>query len=519
MQVAWLELAYNQLSGAVPYMPSLQVLDASSNLFTEARFDAMPAILQLLYLSNNSLTGELLQLGNLTSGPRDLKLLDLSNNSFTGLLPQNLPPSLSILNISNNALVGTLPSSWSKLKMAVLKLDNNQLTSTLPPGWSAWGSNTDNSIQLSIKNTSLRGDMPRQWVEQFCLDIVEFSDAQVLFEPSLVRSPQGAVYGGVAVPSLTMPSYLGPFIQLPAQQASINVTLGSKTYSFDYNNPDSVCGIDDASRNAAVLWAVFAAILLITLLSVIAWLLCKPGSQGGLGNTILMHDKLHGARQVLSRIWFFVSDVFWTYYSQVTDAITIHQVFSSNRVDYARGLLVILLLPLLIMFILIARVSIMRCQENMGDGTQMRQAAALLMGLLLAPIMFVGLEFLLIFHGIGVPLPLWWGSLGIDLVTFYRTQAVLEAFTNALPQSVVQTKLYLMGNDPNGTRIYINTTLFLVSMIGSLFSVLTTVVFVTIELHQYGRSLTMLGHLTRIQLFLDAFKGYCLRLLKFESFP
>ena len=516
MQVAFLGLLHNQLSGTVPYMPGLQVLDASSNSLTDPRFDAMPAALQFLYLSNNSLIGNMLQLGSLTSGPRDLKLLDLSHNNLSGSLPQDLPPSLSIMNISNNLLVGTLPSSWSKLKMASLKLDNNQLTGTLPPSWSAWGSNTDNSIQLSIQNTSLRGNMPRQWVEQFCLDIVEFSAAQVLFEPSIVRPPEGAVYRGVA--SALIPQRFGPLIQLPAQQASINVTLGSKTYSFDYNNPDSVCGIADASRNAAVLWGVFAAIILITFLSVIAWLLCKPGWQGGLGNTVLMHDKLHGARQVLSRIWFFVSDVFWTYYSQVTDAITIHQVFSSNRVDYARGLLVILLLPLLFMFVLVARVSIKRCQENMGCDTPMRRAAALFMGLSLAPIMFVTLEFLLIFHGIGVPLPLWWGSLGIDLATFYRTQAVLEAFTNALPQSVVQTLLYLMGNDPNGTRIYINTRLFLVSMIGSLFSVLTTVVFVTIELYQYGRSLTMSGYTTRPHLFLGIFAGYCLKLLRFENF-
>ena len=113
------------------------------------------------------------------------------------------------------------------------------------------------------------------------------------------------------------------------------MTLASKTYSFDYNNPDSVCGIADAFRNAAVLWGVFVALLLATLLSVIVWLICKPGSQGGVCITILAHDKLHSARQVGNHVWFFVSDVFWTCYSQVTDAITIHQVFSSNRVDYA----------------------------------------------------------------------------------------------------------------------------------------------------------------------------------------
>ena len=496
-------------------MPSLQVLSMSSNLLTEPRFDAVPATLQFLYLSNNSLTGELLQLGNSTSGLIDLKLLDLSHNNLSGSLPQDLPPNLSILNISNNAIASTLPSSWSKLQMSDLRLDNNQLGGRLPPAWSAWGSNTDNSIQMSIKNTRLHGSMPRQWVEQFCLAIVEYSTVRVLFQPSNIRPPSGAVYGGSAVP-FTTPIPFGPLIQLPAQHASINVTLAGKTYSFDYNNPDSVCGIADAVRNAAVLWGVFTALLLITLLGIIVWLIRKPGPRGGAVNTILMPDKVHVARRAVNRVWFFVSDVFWTYYSQVTDAITIHQVFSSSRLDYACGLLAVLLLPFAIMFVLSATFSVKKCQEKVGGGTLMRRGAVFFLGLLLSPILFVGIEFLLIFHGIGVPLPSWWGALGIDLSTFYRMQSVAEAFSNALPQSIIQTKLYLMGNDPNGTHVYINTNLFLVSIIGSLFSILKTVAFMTVELHEYGY--TLLGYSSKLRLFFGTWKGYCLKLLKFERF-
>ena len=354
--------------------------------------------------------------------------------------------------------------------------------------------------------------MPRQWVNQFCLAIIESSDARVLFEPSNIRPPDGISLGGSALP--LSPVSFGPLIQLPAQHASINVTLANKAYSFDYNNPDSVCGIANASRNAALLWGIFLALLVITLLGIVLWLTCKPGPQGGLFSTIVMHDKLSLARRVIGRVWFFVSDVFWTYYSQVTDAVTIHQVFSSSRLDYARALLAILLLPFAIMFILVATVSLKRCQEKVGGG--MRWAAATLMGLLLAPVLFVGLEFLLIFHGIGVPLPAWWGALGIDLVAFYRMQSVAEAFSNALPQAIVQTKLYLKGNDPNGTHVYIDTSLFLVSMIGSLFSILKTVAFMTIELYQYGY--TLLGYSTKVRLCLGTVKGYFLKLLKFESF-
>ena len=512
MQVVLLKLKGNQLSGTVPYMPNLQVLDMSSNLLTEPRFDAVPATLQFLYLSDNKLVGELPNFRSLTTGYVDLKLLDLSHNNLSGLLPEDLLPSLSMLNISHNAFVGTLPSNWSKLQLADLRLDDNQLIGRLPPAWSAWGGSTDNSVQLSVTNMSLHGNMPKQWVEQFCLAIVEYSDARVLLRPSNIRPPTGSLLSSFAE-TLTF----GPLIQLPAQHASINVTLASKTYSFDYNNPDSVCGIAGAARNTALVWGLFFALLVVTLLGINLWLICKPGPQGGLFSTILMHDKLHIARRVVNRIWYFVSDVFWTYYSQVTDAVTIHQVFSSSRPDFAWPLLAILVLPFIIMYILFATFSIKKCQEKVGGGTLMRRAAVFFLGLLLSPILFVGLQFLLIVHGIGVPLPSWWGALGIDLVTFYRMQSVAEAFSNALPQSIIQTRLYLMGNNPNGTHVYIDTNLFLVSIIGSLFSILKTVAFMTVELHEYGY--TLLGYSSKLRLFFGTWKGYCLKLLKFESFP
>lgn len=133
MQVVILSLANNRLTGTVPYMPNLLMLDMSSNRLTEPRFDAVPAFLQLLYLSNNSLTGELSQLGSLTWSPQymefissypELSLLDLSYNNLSGSLPQVMP-FLSVLDISNNSFAGTLPSSWSwrMPSMARLRLD------------------------------------------------------------------------------------------------------------------------------------------------------------------------------------------------------------------------------------------------------------------------------------------------------------------------------------------------------------------------------------------------------------
>ena len=497
LQVVGVDLADNQLSGMVPRFPNLQYLDVSSNRFTA--LSVVPATLELLYVADNRLTGNMQQLGTQLAAESGsaLKLLDLSYNNLTGSLPQEMPPSLSVLNISDNVFVGSLPSSWSTLQnMSDVRLDNNQLTGVLPQAWSAWGSNTDNSVQLSIRNASLRGRMPRKWIEQFCLAIVRNSTARVLFQP-------------LEIMAAGLPFLLGPLIELPAQQASINVTLGGTKYTFDYNNPDSVCGIADAVRNVAILWSIFAVLLIATLLCICLWQRrkLKPRPAGGLFSrwsvsTILGHNRLPFGRRLANRAWFLVSDVGWTIYDQVTNAITIHQVFFSGQVGYAYTLLAILLIPFAIMLILVFKFCIKRCQSVVAGGSLVRRAAALLIGLLLAPLLFCGIDLAMILHGIGVPLPAWWGYLGIDLVAFYRTQSVAEAFLSALPQAAVQSKLYLMGNDPNGIHVYIDTNLYLVSMVGSLFSIFKSVALIAIEVHQCGCSLL----------------GYFLKLVNFETF-
>lgn len=126
----FLNLGGNQLSGTVPYMPNLKVLEASLNHFTEPQFDAVPCTMQALNLFKNNLTGDLQRLGK---GAMELRWLDVQYNNLSGPLPEDLPSNLGILKISNNAFTGTLPSSWSKLPMADLRLDKNQVTGKLPP--------------------------------------------------------------------------------------------------------------------------------------------------------------------------------------------------------------------------------------------------------------------------------------------------------------------------------------------------------------------------------------------------
>lgn len=171
MQIEY--MGNNQFFGTVPYMENLVVLNASVNHFSDARFDKVPAMLQLLYLANNKLTGKMPPLEDWTSSSVNLTLMDLSCNDLSGPLPDAMPPNLAALNISDNAFIGALPSSWSKLKhMAELRLDNNHFTGRLPSACCAWGNKTGNSLQLSITNSSLHGRVPEQWVEQFCLVIV-----------------------------------------------------------------------------------------------------------------------------------------------------------------------------------------------------------------------------------------------------------------------------------------------------------------------------------------------------------
>lgn len=120
----------------------------------------------------------------------------------------------------------------------------------------------------------------------------------------------------------------------------------------------------------------------------------------------------------------------------------------------------------------------------------------------MSPFLFFMFEFALLAHVFVLPLPAWSESFGVDPFAFYHLQSLAETFLNTAPQSINQSKLYLMGNDPKGVHVYIDTTLFLFSMTGSLFSVLKSAAVLATEPHYYSYT----------------FKGYCLKLVRFESF-
>ena len=217
--------------------------------------------------------------------------------------------------------------------------------------------------------------------------------------------------------------------------------------------------------------------------------------------TLLNHSKLHCMRQLLERAWFFASDVMYFAYSQVTDAITIHQVFDSGQFQYAYLLLGILLIPFVFMFLLVVRVSVAASREWICGKSCIHRCVAILIGLLMSPAIFFLLELALVIHGMSLPLPSWFKFLHANMSTIYRVQSLAETFLNAVPQAIVQTKLYL-GNDPNGIHVYIDTQLYLVSMTGSLSSLLKSVAMLMIEFQQH--TLT--------------FGAYCMKLVRLEDF-
>lgn len=266
--------------------------------------------------------------------------------------------------MTQNHRSGTLPDTWA-VALAEVRLDKNDFSGKLPVSWSEWGKSSSNSIQLSLLNAQMHGNMLQQWVLQFCLATVQNSSTQMLFTPT---TAQIFLYSG-AYGTIYFPVSFGDPIAVTAQHASIDVTLNGKSYSFDYNNPELLCSIAHAARNAGILWGVFGAMLACTIIGSKVYLLrkLKDPSAGKLtmiraaAASALDHKKVHMPRRIAIKMWLFASDIVCFLYSQVTDGITIHQVFSSGQMKYAYLLLAILLLPFACIFLLVARVSVKHC--------------------------------------------------------------------------------------------------------------------------------------------------------------
>lgn len=458
MQIAYLQLNSNQLTGSLPSM-----------------WQAM-ASLQYMDLSRNSLNGTFVS----ATLPSNLSYLDLSYNKMTGALPIALSQTLSVLNLTHNGFVQSLPAQWSaSTTIAVIQLDSNPITGKLPKSWAGLGKSTGNSVQLSAVNTSLHGAIPQEWVQQFCLNVVNNGsrlEARTLYQPQQI--PLTFAAQGLSSLSITV----GEPVVLPPQYASIHVTLGGKNQSLTYSDPSDVCGIPHAVRNIVLLWLLFAVLLLTIALGLFFWFRRMPMSPSHLTKQLTTKfDRLvlqHRAWRVLKLTWgavqFVMLDVVYYVYSQVTDILVIHQLTAAgNKYGY------ILLGVLLLQYILVMGVVMLINVKAEADKCKWRpmiyRARRVAIGIAWSPVTMTVLEFGLVLNCLSIPMPKCiehkFPELP-DVPAFYRLNSLFESIFNALPQSVLQTRFYLLGNSPQGLDQYINTELFLYSVVGSLLSML-----------------------------------------------
>ena len=480
-----MDLNSNCLSGGCPSwagMQQLEYLDLSFNTLQGTVPNDLPPSISILRLSNNVLAGSL---PRATSLQVNLSYLDVSHNRLSGSLPSKLPPRLAVLNASHNMLSSRLPATWSAQPgICSITLDNNDFEGRLPPEWAEMGAGAYNSVQVSILNAGLSGKIPWRWIEQFCLTVYKGSEARVLFQPPVV-SLSSADH---------LPLTFGTLIVLPVQHALINVTLESQMYSFTYQNTGSVCGIPHAVRNVILLWGLFVAVLLAAIVGVCMHLRSKSRSaQSTPGKRIpgvraFLIAKGTKSFRVLSVMWFIASDVAYFLYSQVSDIVVVCQVLALGHSKYGYIMLGLLLLQYLVIFIVVACASIKGQIASSAGRAWPRKVMGCFMGWVRAPVVFCALEVGWLLDNLTLPVPGWLQRSTPDFASFYRLRSSVESLFNAVPQSVVQSYLYLLGNSAQGTGQYIDTWLFLYSVSGSLISIIKTVLTTLVEVRSSTHS-------------------------------
>ncbi|XP_074284270.1 receptor-like protein EIX2 [Silene latifolia] len=135
----YLYLSNANISGLIPRwfhtMQQLEIVDLSNNHLSGSPI--FPIHFSVIYLSNNSLSGDFLSNGSKTGVYREADYLDLSDNLFSGPILEGLThhimPNLTSLALSNNQINGQIPNSFCQLtSLNYLDINNNSLSGNIP---------------------------------------------------------------------------------------------------------------------------------------------------------------------------------------------------------------------------------------------------------------------------------------------------------------------------------------------------------------------------------------------------
>lgn len=260
-----------------------------------------------------------------------------------------------------------------------------------------------------------------------------------------------------------------------------------------------MCNVPHAARNVALLWAAFCALLLLSTAAVHFWFECR------LGSSVWVHAVLQSVNdigtpgqtlvgiRICSIAWFLVTDVAYFLYSQITDIAVIYEVLSAGHELYGFILMEILLGQYPVTMVVVMCVSVKAVFEakwkNSGHWTS--QVLGGLVGFVTFPLNFFVLECGMWLHGLHIALPakITDRLLLPELATYYRLRLNVESLFNALPQSIMQSRLYLWGNTSMGVDQYVSTKIFMFSVLGSLASDFKAIVNSNTEMHRSGTKL------------------------------
>ncbi|KAM3361293.1 hypothetical protein P3S68_016147 [Capsicum galapagoense] len=134
MQLYHLNLSHNMLTSIdlLPLLP-INTIDLRSNFLQGTLPDVLPFSLELFFMSNENLTGEIpSSVCNLTS----LRVLDLARNNLKGAIPQclgNMNDQLVVLDMQHSSLSWNLQTTFSSgSQLKSFNLHGNNLEGKIP---------------------------------------------------------------------------------------------------------------------------------------------------------------------------------------------------------------------------------------------------------------------------------------------------------------------------------------------------------------------------------------------------